>query len=154
MRQGVHNTRRTVFAAVSFLVAPFGFGPSPVAAGEILRISDAWTPPNDREGVDLPLLMTITNDSDSADALVRVRCPVANFAEKHTLDRGEGAPAMRAISAIPIAAKSTMELKKDGQHVMLLQVRQILAAGTTFNCSIAFQKAGTIETEVHVKQTP
>jgi copper(I)-binding protein len=47
-----------------------------------------------------------------------------------------------------------MELKKDGQHVMLLQVRQILAAGTTFNCSIAFQKAGTIETEVHVKQTP
>lgn len=125
-----------------------------MAAGELLKVSNAWTLPADSEGGDLPLLMTITNDTDSADALVRVRCPVANFAEKHTVDRGEGAPAMRTISAIPIAAKSTVELKKDGYHVMLLQVRQILAPGATFNCSIVFQKAGTIETEVHVKQTP
>jgi hypothetical protein len=54
---------------------------------------------------------------------------VANLAEKHTVDRGEGAPAIRAISAIPIAAKSTIELKKDGYQIMLLQVRQILAPG-------------------------
>ena len=155
MRRGVvHRSWLFVFAAASFLTATFGFEAPSFAAGELLQISNAWTPPADREGGDQPLLMTVTNDSDSADALVRVRCPVANFAEKHTVDRGEGAPAMRAISAIPIAAKSTVELKKDGQHVMLLQVRQILAPGATFNCSIIFQKAGTIETEVHVKQAP
>jgi copper(I)-binding protein len=154
MRGGVDCTWRSVFAALSFLTATFGFKSPPVAAGEVLQISNVWTSPTDREGVDLPLLMTVTNDTDSADALVRVRCPVATFAEKHTVDRGEGAPAMRAVSAIPIAAKSTVELKKDQYHVMLLQVRQILAPGATFNCSIVFQKAGTIETEVHVKQTP
>lgn len=151
---GVHRTWLSAFAAVGFLTATFGFGAPAVAAGELLRVSNAWTPPADREGADLPLLMTVTNDADSADALVRVRCPVANFAEKHAVDRGEGAPAMRAISAIPIAAKSTVELRKDGYHVMLLQVRQILAPGANFSCSIVFQKAGTIETEVHVKQTP
>ena len=154
MRRRVHRTWRSVFAAVSVLTVTFGFKTPPVAAGEVLQISNAWTLPADREGVDLPLSMTVTNDTDNADALVRVRCQVANFAEKHTVDRGEGAPAMRAISAIPIAAKSTVELKKDGYQIMLLQVRQILAPGATFNCSIVFQKAGTIETEVHVKQTP
>jgi copper(I)-binding protein len=154
MSRGVHRTWRSVVAAASFSAATLGFGASSVTAGELLKISNAWTPSNDREGVDLPLSMTVTNDTDNADALVRVRCQVANFAEKHAVDRGEGAPAMRAISAIPIAAKSTVELKKDGYHIMLLQVRQILAPGATFNCSIVFQKAGTIETEVHVKQTP
>lgn len=142
---------RRMSAAASIFTWTFGFTTPGFAAGELLQISDAWTPPADRVGVDLPLLMTVRNDAESADALVRVRCPVANFAEKHTVDRGEGAPAMRPISAIPIAGKSTVELKKDGYHVMLLQARQVLAPGSTFSCSVVFQKAGTIETEVHVK---
>jgi copper(I)-binding protein len=100
------------------------------------------------------LLMTIKNESDAADALMRVRCPVANFAEKHIVDRGEGAPAMRAVSAIPIAANSTIVLKPDGYHIMLLQTRQALTEGETFTCAVVFQKAGTIETEVHVSRSP
>jgi copper(I)-binding protein len=98
--------------------------------------------------------MTIKNEADVADALLRVRCPVANFSEKHTVDRGEGSPAMRAIPSIPIAASGTTVLKPDAYHVMLLQTRQMLAAGEAFNCSIVFQKAGTIETEVKVHGLP
>jgi periplasmic copper chaperone A len=124
------------------------------AAAEAVRISQAWVAPAERVGGDLPLLMTIKNESDAPDALVRVRCPVANFAEKHTVDRGEGAPAMRAIPAIPIAANSTVVLKPEGYHVMLLQTRQALAEGQTFTCAVVFQKAGTIETEVRVSQSP
>ena len=57
---------------------------------------------------------------------------------------------MRAIPSIPIPASSTLELKPDGYHVMLLQTRQKLAEGETFTCSVVFQKAGSIETEVRV----
>lgn len=121
-------------------------------ANEALRIDNASVLPAERAGVDLPLVMTIRNDADNPDALLRVRCPTANFSEKHTVDRGEGAPAMRAIPAIPIAAKSVTELKRDGYHVMLLQLRQPLAPGESFKCSIVFQKAGTIETEVRVQK--
>src|SRR5205085_1667895 len=64
------------------------------------------------------------------------------------VDRGEGAPAMRMVTSIPIAGGSITVLKPDGYHVMLLQIRQPLSAGERFMCSIAFQKAGTIETEV------
>ena len=80
----------------------------------------------DQIGGNLALSMTIKNEADTSDTLARVRCPVANFSERHTVDRGEGAPAMRAISSIPIAADSTTVLKPDGYHVMLLQTRQEL----------------------------
>lgn len=124
------------------------------ATAEAVKISQAWVPPAEPAGADVPLLMTIKNEADVADTLVRVRCPVANFTEKHIVDRGEGAPAMRAIPAIPIAANSTIVLKPDGYHVMLLQTRQALAEGEIFTCAVVFQKAGTIETEVRVSRSP
>jgi periplasmic copper chaperone A len=124
------------------------------ATAEAVKISQAWVPPAEQAGGDLPLLMTIRNEADIADTLVRIRCPVANFTEKHIVDRGEGAPAMRAIAAIPIAANSTIVLKPDGYHVMLLQTRQALTEGETFTCAVVFQKAGTIETEVRVSRSP
>ena len=61
---------------------------------------------------------------------------------------------MRMIPSIPIAASGTTTLRPDGYHVMLLQTRQPLVAGERFTCSIAFQKAGTIETEVNVRNLP
>ena len=116
-----------------------------------LQVSEAWVPATEKAGADVPLLLTVRNDAETADALLRVNCPVANFSERHTVDRGEGAPAMRAISSIPIGAGGTTVLKPDSYHIMLLQTRQPLAAGERFTCAIAFQKAGTIETEVNVR---
>ena len=74
----------------------------------------------------------LKNEIGYPDALMRVRCPVANFSEKHTVDRGEGAPAMREVKSIPIPQNQTIELKRDGFHVMLLQTRQKLVAGEAF----------------------
>ncbi len=121
---------------------------------ETLHVVDAWVPTTDKVGADVPLLLTLRNDADAADVLLRARCPVANFSERHTVDRGEGAPAMRMVPSIPIAGGSTTVLKPDGYHVMLLQTRQPLSAGERFTCSIAFQKAGTVETEVNVRKLP
>ena len=117
-------------------------------------MTNARVPASDEVGVDLPLVMTIRNDAAEADAILRVRCPFANFSEKHTVDRGEGAPAMREIKSIPIPQNKTIELKRDGYHVMLLQTRQKLVAGEAFTCAVVFQKAGTKETEVQISRTP
>ena len=86
------------------------------------------------------------------DRLLDLRYPVANLPERHPVDRAEGAPAMRSISNIPVPAKGTLELKRDGYHVMLLQLRQALAPGESYKCAVDFQKAGTIETEVTVQK--
>jgi periplasmic copper chaperone A len=132
------------------------FAPMPVvgAQTEGLVVSDAWVPAVDEVGRDVPLLAAIRNEAEVPDALMRIRCPVANFFEKHTVDRGEGAPAMRPISAIPIPAGATVVLKPSEYHLMLLQIRQPLAAGERFKCTLVFQKAGAIETEVEVRRSP
>jgi periplasmic copper chaperone A len=128
--------------------------PGFATAGDALQVMSARVPASDEIGIDLPLQMTIRNDAAESDAILRVRCPFANFSEKHTVDRGEGAPAMRAVKSIPIPENRTIELKRDGYHVMLLQTRQKLVDGETFTCAVVFQKAGTKETEVQVSRTP
>jgi periplasmic copper chaperone A len=124
------------------------------APGEGLSISDAWVPAAAAVGRDVPLLLTIKNQTSAPESLMRVSCPVANFSERHAVDRGEGAPAMRSISSIPIPASSQIVLKPTEYHVMLLQTRQPLEAGQRFSCTLVFQKAGSIEMEVEVRQSP
>jgi copper(I)-binding protein len=145
---------RSGFLAIGLIAVGLWLTPGFAAAGDALQVTNARVPASDEVGIDLPLLMTIRNDTAEADALLRVRCPFANFSEKHTIDRGEGAPAMRSVKSIPIPENKTIELKQDGYHVMLLQTRQKLVDGETFTCAVAFQKAGTKETEVQVSRTP
>jgi periplasmic copper chaperone A len=145
---------RSRFPAIGLVAAGLWLTPAFAAAGDTLQVTDARVSASNDIGIDLPLLMTIRNDAAEADALLRVRCPFANFSEKHTIDRGEGAPAMRAVKLIPVPENKTTELKQDGFHVMLLQTRQKLVHGEKFTCAITFLKAGTKETEVQVSQTP
>jgi periplasmic copper chaperone A len=136
------------------LATGLGLTPGVAAAGDTLQVTSARVPASDEIGIDLPLVMTIRNDAAEADAILRVRCPFANFAVKHTVDRGEGAPAMREIKSIPIPQNKTIELKRDAYHVMLLQTRQKLVDGEKFTCAVVFQKAGTKETEVQISRMP
>ena len=145
---------RSGLLAVGLVAVGLWLTPGSAMAGDALQVTNARVPASDEMGTDLPLLMTVRNDTAEADALLRVRCPFANFSERHTVDRGEGAPAMRAVKSIPIPENKTIELKQDGYHVMLLQTRQKLVRGEKFTCAITFQKAGTKETEVQVSQTP
>lgn len=138
-----------------FGLVTIGWGTLPALAGNnSLHISNAWVAASDKLGADVPLLMTIKNDAENDDVLLRARCPFVNFTERHIVDRGEGAPAMRSIKSIPIPAKKTVELKADGYHIMLLQTRQTLVEGTKLACSVTFQNGGTVETEVHVRGLP
>lgn len=146
--------RRETFGLIIAAVSWMANGSVACGGEAVLTVADAWVPASDRAGTDVPLLLTVRNAGDAGDALLRVRCPIANFSERHTTDRGEGAPAMRAISSIPITASGTTVLKPDAYHVMLLQTRQPLASGEKFTCSIDFQKAGTIEMEVNVRKFP
>ncbi|MBR0695175.1 copper chaperone PCu(A)C [Bradyrhizobium lablabi] len=140
--------------AIGLIAFGLALVPHFAAAGDALQVTNARVPASDEIGVNLPLLMTIRNEATEADAILRVRCPFANFSERHTVDRGEGAPAMREVRSIPIPQGQTTDLKREGYHVMLLQTRQKLVDGEKFTCVVVFQKAGTRETEVQVTRTP
>ena len=126
---------------------------SPLMAAEApgaIEVSNAWTPVSAQTRVDAPLYMTIANHGDGPDSLVRVRCPVADFAEKHVTDRGEGGLAMREVKAIAVPPGAVVTLAPRGAHLMLLHTKQALQAGETFTCSVVFQKAGAVPVEVTV----
>jgi len=150
LKIGTMSRQLTKLCLFAFVVC--GFGQVCTAGGEGLTISNAWVPAVSKIGGDVPLLASVRNENNAPDALMRIRCAVANFSEKHIVDRGEGAPAMRPIPSIPIAANTTVIFKPTEYHVMLLQTRQPLVVGDRFNCTLVFQKAGTIETEVEVRQ--
>lgn len=125
----------------------------PVAGADAqgaIEVSNAWTPASAQSRVDAPVYMVIANRTDGPDSLVRVRCPVADFSEKHVTDRGEGGYAMREVKAIPIPPGAVVTLAPRGPHLMLLHTKQALAAGETFTCSVVFQKAGAVPVEVTV----
>src|ERR1700749_3817252 len=83
-----HGERSALFErsglfAIGLVAAGFGLAPGCAAAGDALQVTNARVPASDQVGIDLPLLMTIRNDAIEADAISRVRCPIANFSEKH-----------------------------------------------------------------------
>ena len=95
-------------------VALVCFGQVAGARCKELIVSDGWVQAADDVGLDVPLFLTIRNEVDLPDALLRVRCPVTNFSEKHIVDHGEGAPAMRSIPSIPVPLNSTVVLSNRG----------------------------------------
>ena len=107
-------------------------GDATLKVADALRVADAWVPTAEKVGVDIPLSLTIQNESGADDTLLRARCPVANFSERHTVDRGEGAPAMRSVRSIPVAASGATVLKADGYGLGAVPIARALhQAGCT-----------------------
>ncbi len=118
-----------------------------------LSVEKAWVEPSDEIGRDIGLYMTVKNDGDEPDALVRAACPIANFSEKRTMDVGEGGLSARAVPNIPVAAHSSLTMTPKSYHVGLLQTREKLKLGETFTCNLSFRKAGAMEVKVVVSSS-
>ncbi len=138
-------TRQLVLAGLLAAVPVAG-----ADAQSAVEVSNAWTPAAAQTRIDVPVYMTVANRADAPDSLLRVRCPVADFAEKHVTDRGEGGFAMREVKSIALPAGGTVTLAPRGPHLMLLHTKQAMQPGETFTCSVVFQKAGTVPVEVTV----
>ncbi|MEI9899437.1 MAG: copper chaperone PCu(A)C [Hyphomicrobium sp.] len=122
---------------------------SALADAPVLEISKAWAPAADKS-TDLPVYMAITNAGESDD-IVRVQCPtVAHFSEKRATDHGEGAPSTREVKSVPIKDHGTTVLEPGGYHLALLKIIGPVKEGDTFDCQIAFRRAGRIGVQVTV----
>ncbi|WP_158807013.1 copper chaperone PCu(A)C [Beijerinckia sp. L45] len=111
-------------------------------------VSHAWTPIQAQSGVDTALYLRIENHGKDADALTRARCPVATFTEKKVVDIGEGVPAPRTVTSVPLPASSTTDLTPKTGFVALLQTTEALPVGTSFTCTLTFRIAGSIDVAV------
>ncbi|MEM8530581.1 MAG: copper chaperone PCu(A)C [Chloroflexota bacterium] len=97
--------------------------------------------------------MIINNSGEEVDRLVSASSDVAETIELHTVEEGDGGVmAMRQVENIEVPAGGETTLEPGGFHVMLIGLTQDLTAGDTFNVTLEFETAGTMDVEVEVRE--
>lgn len=117
-------------------------------AGEI-KISDAWaraTVPGQAVGL---VGMVITSPKDAL--LIAVSSPVSATGEIHTMTMDNGVMKMRQIEHLPLPQNEAVTLGPGGNHLMLMNIKQMLKTGDTIPLTITVQFADKSEQKVEIK---
>lgn len=125
---------------------------TPALTGDVIRVEGmmARPAPGDGNGA---AYFTILNPTEAADQLVSVQSSVARVTELHETTEENGV--MRMIpqpDGFEIPARSIVELKPGGKHVMLLELSAPLAVGDEISLTLTFEQAGTMEIAVPVME--
>lgn len=90
--------------------------------------------------------------SDQADQLVAAKAPdICGHVELHSMVDDGGVMKMRRIAEIPLSEKSPVSLGPSGYHLMLMDLKEPLKAGSTYPLTLTFAKAGEKIVTVAVK---
>ncbi len=96
--------------------------------------------------------MTLRNNGAMADRLVGVASPSAERAEIHETSIERGVAAMRAVAALELKPRGSVQLKPGGLHVMLMGLARPLKEGERVKLVLTFERAGTIEVGARVEK--
>jgi len=95
----------------------------------------------------------IQNDGSEADRLVSAKAEIAGNTELHDMTMDGDIMRMFQVDGIDIPAGQTVTLGQGNKlHVMLLDLKQPLAAGERFPLTIQFEKAGSVTVDVVVQE--
>ena len=81
--------------------------------------------------------MTIRNEGNDS-AIVAARSPVSEVVELHTHREENGVMRMRQVEKIDLPAGETVMLKPGGLHVMLIDLKQALEAGSEISVTLVY----------------
>ncbi len=128
-------------------------GPAPVAEltqpGQPIQVQDAWvraTVPGQKGS---GAFMKVT--AKTATRLVGVSSPVAGVAEVHEMKMEGDVMKMRPVAGVDLPAGKTVELRPGAYHVMLMDLKQALAPGSTVPLTLLFKDAKGLESRVELK---
>lgn len=121
------------------------------AAGK-MTVTGAWARTSMGMEMAGAAYMTITNETGQADALVGVATTAAANPEIHeTTEDASGMMGMHPVERLNIPAGSTVTLEPGGFHVMLINLTSELAAGSTIELTLTFEKAGEVKVTAEVR---
>ncbi len=151
-RDSTGATIRRELAAVaranSVAVAPPpGAAPEVKMGGMIVTLAVIPEPAAQSEAA---LYLTIRNDTPQEDTLVAVATEVAMRAELHETMQTGSMEKMVPLTVIPVPAHAETRLVPGARHVMLMSLRQKLAAGDSATLFLSFARAGSVEARAHV----
>jgi len=90
--------------------------------------------------------------------LVGASTPAAGVAEVHEMAMDGGTMRMRAVAALELPARQSVALAPGGYHLMLMDLKEPLAAGRSIALTLRFEDAAGVRTQrevqVEVRQAP
>ena len=116
-----------------------------------VEISDAWmraTAPGQKTAAGY---MTIRNKSAQPERLVGGSSQAAAKLETHVSIKDGDIMRMREVKAYEIPAKGTFELKPNGSHLMLVDLKRPLKEGEKVPVVLKFEKSGEVKVDFEVR---
>jgi copper(I)-binding protein/uncharacterized protein YcnI len=124
---------------------------APGQAVQPVQVKDAWVRPTVAGQKSSGAYMKLT--AKTTQRLVGISTPVAGVAEVHEMKMEGDVMKMRALPTLDLPAGKTVELKSGGYHVMLMDLKQPLAAGGTVPLTLLFKDAKGVESKLTLNAT-
>ncbi len=121
-------------------------------AQDLILVEDAYARSSGKSAKAGAAFMMIRNDSGQDDRLVGVTSDVAARVELHTheVDENGVAKMMHVEEGFAIPAGEVHMLKRGGDHVMFMGLKQPFEQGATVPVTLIFEQAGEVTVEVPV----
>lgn len=116
-----------------------------------VTVSDAYVRATPPMGPNTAAFMQLENNGDRDLALVSAASPQADKVELHRVLEQDGVMQMREVERIAVPAGERVSLEPGGLHLMLLGVKQPLAAGDEVSLELNWDNGETEQLVLPVK---
>jgi copper(I)-binding protein len=106
------------------------------------------TPPGAQPG---GVIYPLANAGNHTDRLLRASTPIAAGVVLHQMAVDGGVMKMRAVPSVEVRPGGRLELKPNGYHLMLLDLKQPLKVGEKFPLTLTFARGGAVLISVVVE---
>jgi copper(I)-binding protein len=114
-------------------------------------VDNVWARPGIPGGTSA-VYFEIRNLTDQSDTLLSARTDIAQAAELHVSKMNkQGVMTMEPLENVPVPALNKVDFTPGGMHVMLVNLKEALDVGQTFDLVLTFEKNGEIQLTVPVK---
>lgn len=95
--------------------------------------------------------LSITNNGDETDRLVKVESDVAMSVEIHNVEMKDGVMQMQHMpEGVEIPAGESLDLEPGSWHIMMIGLHESLLDGEAFTATLHFEHAGEVEITVPI----
>lgn len=117
-----------------------------------VRVSKTWARPG-VSGGNSAVYLIIDNPSDQVETLLSASSEIANSVELHmsTIDEN-GNMTMTMQDNVYIPARSMIEFKPGGLHIMLISLTKDLQPDDSFQLTLKFRNSGELLLDITVKE--
>ena len=123
--------------------------------GPDIQISGAWARQSPMAATNGAAYMTIENKGSEDDALIGADADVSEVVEIHEMVIDENnVMHMKPVEGqrLVIPAKSKVELKPGGYHIMFIGLKNQLKEGDVIDITLKFEKSGEMKVQAPVKK--